>query len=176
VNESAASELCHVPIDLNDYLRDWTRPSSWRGISVTDRDILRAHVERDAALRRFTLYTGVPCGHVPAELVRAEQESHLKGNAASWCHSIDALLLDFTDPDNIDGLVVELKPSAGYVAFGQVLHYHHCFMEQHTWARKLRRMILTDAGNPDLLSLAKRFGVIVLELPGKVYTPTGHAT
>lgn len=97
--------------------RDPLRPRQWRGLSAADTALLVAWLaDRDVGL--LELYTDVTCG-VSVELDGSVEPEWLACMAAEC----SALRIDVVVREGGEWFVIEVKPSAGYTAMGQVLTY-----------------------------------------------------
>lgn len=100
-----------------DCRRDARRPRQWRGLSAADVALVVAWLAvRD--LGELELYTDVTCG-VAVELDGAVEPEWL----ASMAAECSALRIDVIVREAGSWFVIEVKPSAGYTAMGQVLTY-----------------------------------------------------
>ena len=60
--------------------------------------------------------------------------------------------------------IIEIKPRASYVAFGQVVFYAHAFQREYAPTGDVVPVILTDVLDPDILPLCSEVGVLVFEV------------
>jgi len=60
--------------------------------------------------------------------------------------------------------LVEIKPKASYVAFGQVVFYAYQFQKDYSPGLDVLPVILTDLVDPDIVPLCRSAGVVVIEV------------
>lgn len=101
----------------DDTRRDVGVPQSWRGLSLRDRAVLSAWLNRPG-MSIDELHTDVPVGEISSELRVAAGEISQAQLEAMYALRIDALVRT-----NGERLVVECKPYANAHALGQVLTY-----------------------------------------------------
>ncbi len=143
---------------------------TWKGLSSEDRTILSDHLE-NKTFDADPLYFHLPCGSLPTTFAELEQRIGVNNQAQIYYKRAD-LICQHAGVWHI----CEIKPSAGYVAFGQALLYHFHLSEAHHELRSARPAILTDAADPDLRPLLAAYGVTLFELPDATFEPLGRPT
>lgn len=143
---------------------------TWKGISAEDSQILLDHLTAET-IDSDPLYFHLPCGAIPNTITSDMIRLGLKGQASIYYKRCDLICRH-------RGVwhICEIKPSAGYVAFGQALLYHFLITEAHPELRRACPAILTDAVDPDLRPLLKAYGVSLFELPNATFEPRGRPT
>ena len=63
-----------------------------------------------------------------------------------------------------DWHIIELKPSAGMIALGQIIVYTTCIAEQLPALAKIKGRIITDKADPDMKPIAASHNITVTEL------------
>lgn len=143
---------------------------TWKGISAEDQQILFDHLTAET-FDADPLYFHLPCGILPANLTNVSKRMGIANQDQIYYKRCD-LICQHRGVWHI----CEIKPSAGYVAFGQALLYHFLLTEAHPELRSARPAILTDAVDPDLRPLLAAYGVTLFELPNATYEPRGRPT
>lgn len=72
--------------------------------------------------------------------------------------------IDVVGKVGLDFWVIELKPEAGYDAFGQVVYYAYDFQREYAKGASVVPVIVTDFADPDVLPVCSQAGVLVLEV------------
>jgi len=80
--------------------------------------------------------------------------------AAVYPKKIDAVMYFPTQT-----LVTEIKPFAGLTALGQALGYRHLFINDYPFAPQPVAAIITDTAQPDVPSLCRKLGIVLIEVP-----------
>lgn len=142
----------------DETLRDLGNVRHWRGLSGDDAALLATWVVR-FAVKPDELHTGIPVGRlpeIPPELDTPRLRA-VQAGTSSW--RVDAVVR-FGDK----WLAFECKPDAGHYALGQVLFYRHWWERQDGYPAIDAWAILTDECDADLLPVADRYGIGVIEL------------
>jgi len=143
---------------IGDCRRDPKRPRGWRGLSAGDTALLVKWL-LDEAPSDVDLYTDVPCG-TEVDLDGTDVPAWLGSMAAAVsCLRIDAVTF-------FDGAwsLIELKPSAGYTAMGQVLTYGYYAPLRAPGLAGARLLVVTDRLQDVCRPVYKRYGVAVCEV------------
>lgn len=155
---------------LSDYERPLNNPRLWRGLSTTDSRILAAAIDAQL-LPPGRAHFYVPVGH-RAGLPQLEAPPQDTGSPADATYRrIDLVLVGDGPP-----LIVEIKPSAAYVALGQVLSYTHLAARQWPELARALPAILTDGHDPALSPLAAEQGIRIIETDPGRYVPLPRPT
>ncbi len=143
---------------------------TWKGLSPEDRKILTDHLENET-FDPDPLYFHLPCGSLPTTFNDLEKRLGVANQAQIYYKRCDLIF-----QSGGTWLICEIKPSAGYVAFGQALLYHFLLTAAHPELRNARPAILTDAVDPDLRPVLDRYDVTLFELPNRTFEPLGRPT
>jgi len=93
--------------------------------------------------------------------LRENAPEYLKKHVeAVYPKKIDAVLYFPTQT-----LIVEIKPFAGLTALGQALGYRHLFSQDFPFAPHPVAAIITDTAQPDIPSLCRKLGIVLIEVP-----------
>ncbi len=84
-----------------------------------------------------------------------------------WMHKMNSGIgrkrVDVIGQVGPDYWVIEIKPLATYDAYGQVIFYADLFSREYQVITNVIPVILTDRCDYDIISLASRTGVLILE-------------
>ena len=149
---------------------DPRRPSTWTRIAAADKSILQAHIAA-GRLQPSTLAVNLPIGTIPLEIAARLAELDMPDQLANYAKRIDAFALTPTA-----ARLIEIKPSASYVALGQALEYHDLLAERYPDAANATPTVLTNAADPDARRSFDRRAVELIEIPGQRFVPLGRPT
>ena len=108
------------------------------------------------------IYYDLPVGEIP-DLDKSNCQMNYERYARqTYSKRIDVVAIVGTNFE-----VIELKPRAGMVAFGQVLMYLHCIKKLLPPGSMATGTIITGKADPDLLPLAEAHDIQVIELAGQ---------
>lgn len=142
--------------------RDIAVPSTWRGLSECDREVLAAWLGRPGG-GCTELHTDVCVGHISDELRAAAGEIPERQLEAMYALRIDALVLW-----NGRRLVVECKAWANAHALGQVLTYRHLLRRcGGAWAGA-SCCVVSRGIDDGLRGVYREFGVEAVQVGGVV--------
>lgn len=137
-------------------IRDVNVPRSWRGLSLRDRAVLSAWLNRSDVLVD-ELHTDVPVGEISPELRAAAG-----GIPESQVEAMYALRIDALVRTNGERLVVECKPYGNAHALGQVLTYR-ALLGRHGGPWAVASPCVCACGIDEaLLEVYRSFGVRVV--------------
>lgn len=155
---------------LNRCRRALPPTNTIHGLSKIDAAILKAHIHA-GGFDIDALFTRVPLPMYDDRIVAEQIGPSYTPPVAGWARSIDAVIDRWAHT-----FIVEIKPSAAYVALGQALYYTHWAAIGYPDLQHPRPAILTDAPDPMMLPVAAAYDVTVWGLPGATYVPIGRPT
>lgn len=157
-------------IGLDKFKGDWLRPQTWRGLSAADIDILTYHAD-DFGAAQQTPYFAVPCWNPQTDPLAALGPDHAAYLCACCARRCDLIV---HGPQGWS--IIEIKPSAAYVALGQVQMYGHLLPLVWPELSAAGLVVATDAPDPALSDLYAMAGIRVLSIPGRTYNPLPRPT
>lgn len=159
-----------VHIELANYRGYADQLHTWRGLSVTDREILAEHITTTLA-NASELYFMLPLWNPRTDPISQLPDDHLSASAATWLRRADVIA---KMPDA--WWVIEIKPSAAYVALGQALTYQALMALSWPKLTPTRAVVLSDAHDPALSDLFHDREVTVFDLPDRLFSPLTRPT
>jgi len=159
-----------LPANLAPFVGNLDNPRTWKGLGQSDKAILDRH--RSTGWPRidpsqFHALFWVPVGNAPD----GSSALHTQAVAENWRKRIDLVLWH---PEIVE--IIEIKPSASYVALGQVLAYAECFRTDYGESPEVHSAVMTDCLDPDLHDLYHEKQVGVYSIPGECYVSLGRPT
>ncbi len=155
-------------VELAEFLVDSSNSRSWRGMSRDDGAVLRLHAEGDV-LPVGEWFTWVPVGSTPWDALGDAPPAYLHGVAECYRKRVDLVI-------HSKGVwwILEVKPSAGYVAMGQAQAYGALFRKMYPTLRPVCVGVVTDCLDPDLRDLYARLDVVVFGIEGRAFVVRGR--
>jgi hypothetical protein len=140
------------------------------GLGRNDRAILAAHLDR-GLWKPQRAYAYVPVGPIPQPDANTTDPDPLRAVAETYARRIDLVVWIDDHP-----YVVEIKPAAAYVAFGQAVHYTREARFEYPELANAYPAVLTDTADPAICPTCHSFAVTIWALNEWPYTPTGYPT
>lgn len=140
------------------------------GLGTTDTALLNAH-EHAGTLPKGTRYANVHLGPTCLDADAAPPPAPLDKLLANYQRRIDLVI----DAPTL-ATIFEIKPAASFVAFGQILYYHHLTLKYLHPDKPISKAIVTDLPDPDIVELCNQHGIHIYTLPEAHYEPRGHPT
>lgn len=152
---------------LEQYRVDLRNPRTWKGLYGDDLALLVKHVEAEL-FKPDELFCYVGCGALPEGLSEVYSGGRWQRLGETYRKRCD-VVARFGSA----WCVVEIKPSAGYVAFGQVLTYGRLCRAMYPQLRRCSMGIVTDREDPDVTALFVDHNVRIWRLPDVPFVPLG---
>ncbi len=153
--------------ELRGYRADLGNRRSWKGLYGDDLALLSKHVKAGLFVPD-ELFCYVGCGALPEGLSDVYSGGRWQKLTETYLKRCD-VVARFGD----GWCVVEIKPSAGYVALGQVLTYGRLCRARYPVLRRCRLGIVTDREDPDVTPLFAEHQITIWRLPDVPFVPLG---
>ena len=142
---------------LQEYRRDLGSGNMLKGLGPEDRAIM-TELLRFELSRGWQYYSCVPVGACAVEGYEGSGVGSRRQLEQMYCKIIDVVIYT-----GWEWWVCEVKPSASYVALGQVLTYRWLAARKFEELVRARAVVLTDVVDPDVNDLFGSQGVLVIE-------------
>jgi len=130
------------------------------GLAPNDTRILMEHLRR----RSFgydDMYVGVAVTKAPPPPNLHITPAVKKAFNVLWPHRVDLIW-----SDEGEWTICEIKPSASYLALGQLLFYAHHAPEHYACLSSAHLAVMTDKAEPCCVPLFVRHNITIMEAPG----------
>lgn len=147
-----------MKIDTRELLFTFGHRERYPHLSPEDTDLWEEFM-RQYPMFCTHVYYDMPVGCIPPHIQANRGELSQWYLNKTYCKRIDVVAIQSEVP-----IVIELKPHAGADSLGQVLLYRHCLSAILDDNTPPRSMIITNLADTDLINLAPKYGVQIINL------------